>query len=238
MVDHTFIYANAIKSIRRMATDGILGDLIYYDGVRIGAPPPHDDIGVLWDLAVHDVAIMCHIAGQLPIAVAATGFAQSAGSPVYDARLTLQFGNKFTGNVHVSWLSPTKIRRTLIGGTRSMIIYDDLEPTEKLRVYAHDLAMGCEDKPNVVPLIAYPDSEMWAPSLDRAETLEAVSYEFLNCIITGRRPLTDGEAGLRVIEVLELANISMVRGGPLLPLVCTENLNPNIMVMKAAEDRA
>jgi predicted dehydrogenase len=218
MVDHTFVYASAIKSIRRMATGGFLGDLIYYDGIRISSPPPHDEIGVLWDLAVHDVAIMCHIAGQLPIAVAATGFAYSAGSPLYDARLTLRFADQFTGNVHVSWLSPIKIRRTLIGGTRSMIIYDDLEPTEKLRVYAHDLSGVCEDKPDVSRLIPFPDSEMLATPLDRTETLQAVSREFLDCIVTGRRPLTDGEAGLRVIEVLELASLSLMQGGPLLRL--------------------
>jgi predicted dehydrogenase len=218
MVDHTFVYASAIESIRRMATGGILGDLIYYDGVRISAPPPHDEIGVLWDLAVHDVAIMCHIAGQLPIAVAATGFAHSSGSPLYDAQLTLRFADKFTGNVHVSWLSPVKIRRTLIGGTRRMIIYDDLEPTEKLRVYAHDLSVDRGDGPDVKPLTAYADSEMWATPLGRAETLQAVSREFLDCILTGRRPLTDGEAGLRVIEVLEIAGMSLLQGGPLLRL--------------------
>ena len=180
-------------------------------------PRRTDDIGVLWDLAVHDVAIMCHIAGQLPVAVSATGFAHSAGSPLYDAQLTLRFADKFTGNVHVSWLSPMKIRRTLIGGTRSMIIYDDLEPTEKLRMYAHDLSVGRDDKSDG-GLTSYRDSEMWATPLDRAETLQAVSREFLDCILTGRRPLTDGEAGLRVIEVIEIASMSLMQGGPLLRL--------------------
>ena len=202
MVDHTFLYASSIRAIRRMTSEGDLGELQYYNSMRIGPRPQSIDVDVLWDLAAHDIAILDHLVEHRPERMTAVGIGHPAGSPADDVHITFAFGNGFISHVHVSWLSPVKVRRVLIGGSRGMISYDDMEPIEKLQV--HQPAVG--------------RTGIWTPKLDTGETLTAVAKEFLDCIGSGRRPLADGEAGLRTVEILEVASASLKFGGQMLPL--------------------
>ena len=202
MVDHTFLYASSIQAIRRMAGEGDLGELQYYNSVRIGPRPQSIDVDVLWDLAAHDIAILDHLVEHRPERVTAVGVGHPPGSPADDVHITFAFGSGLISHVHVGWLSPVKIRRVLIGGSRRMVSYDDMEPIEKLQV--HDQAVGANSS--------------WMPKLDTGETLTAVAKEFLDCIGSGRRPLADGEAGLRTVGVLEVASASLKLGGQMLPL--------------------
>jgi len=216
MVDHTYLYADSIQTIRRMIVEGKLGELQYYDSLRIGPRPPFIDVDVLWDLAAHDIAILDHIFARCPERVMAIGSGRPSGSHIDDANITFSFGNGCISHVHVGWLSPVKIRRTLIGGSRRTISYDDMEPIEKLKV--HDYAEGVERSKKVAGQI--PDGGRpgvtWTPTVDAGEPLAAVAREFLDCISTGRRPLADGESGLRVVEVLEVADASLKSGGRML----------------------
>ena len=143
MVDHTFLYASSIQTIRHMVVEGKLGELQYYDSVRIGPRPPSIDVDVLWDLAAHDIAILDHIFELRLEAVTATGFGHPVPSPVDDVSITFTFDTGFISRIHVGWLSPVKIRRTLIGGSCRMISYDDMEPIEKLKMYDHTEGFDC-----------------------------------------------------------------------------------------------
>jgi predicted dehydrogenase len=200
MVDHTFLYSGGVRAIRGMIADGSVGDLLGYNGVRISPHPPSKDVDVIWDLGAHDLSIMDYLFAREPTAVAATGLAASGEPVVDDAYLTVAFGPSSINHVHVSWLSPVKIRRVLIGCERRMIVYDDMEPAEKIRVREYDAGQ----------------SDPSTPPLDVVEPLAAVAREFLDCIATGRRSLTDGEAGLRVVQVLEVASASLRQGGRML----------------------
>ena len=215
MVDHTFVHAGSIRSIHRLVADGMLGKLRYYSGVRIGPPPACPHVNVLWDLAVHDIAILDHLIGRVPTAIAATGACMSPGSSIGNAYLTLHFGEDFVAHVHASWLSPVKIRRTLLGGERRTVVYDDLEPIEKVKVYGAPSAAD-DDRPPDRQRTGNGAETIWVPRLDSREPLALVADRFLDCVTAGRRPLTDGEAGLRAVRVLEIATASMAQGGRLL----------------------
>jgi predicted dehydrogenase len=208
MVDHTFIYSSSVQAIRRIVADGTLGDFHCYDGIRLSPRPACDHVNVVWDLAAHDLAIIDYIVERRPTGVAAIGLANPIDSPVDDASVTLTFGAGLISHVHVSWLSAVKIRRTLIGGSRRTIVYDDMEPGEKVKVHDFDPQRRIGGKAG----------EMWAPRLDAGEPLAAVAREFLDCIATARRPLADGEAGLRVVQALEVAGTSLQQGGRMLRL--------------------
>jgi predicted dehydrogenase len=215
MVDHTFVHAGSIRSIHRMVADGMLGKLRYYSSARVGLPPACRHVNVLWDLAVHDIAILDHLIGRVPTAIAATGACASPGSSIDNACLTLHFGEDFVAHVHASWLSPVKIRRTLLGGERRTVVYDDLEPIEKVKVYGDPGAAG-DDGPPDRRRAGNDAQTIWIPRFDPREPLALVAGQFLDCVIAGRRPLTDGEAGLRAVRVLEIATASMAQGGRLL----------------------
>ena len=202
MVDHTFLYASSIQAIRRMIGEGDLGELQYYNSVRIGPRPQSIDVDVLWDLAAHDIAILDHLVEDRPERVTAVGIGHPAGLPADDVHITFAFGSGFISHVHVSWLSPVKIRRVMVGGSRGMISYDDMEPIEKLQV--HEQTIGAPG--------------IWTPKIDTGETLTVVAKEFLDCIGSGRRPLADGEAGLRTVEILEVASASLKLGGQMMPV--------------------
>jgi predicted dehydrogenase len=132
MVDHTFVYTGAVQKIRDLTRDGDLGDLYYYDSVRINLGLFQHDVNVLWDLAVHDLSIMDYVLQQPVTAVSATGFAHVPGSPENIAYMTMFFDTSLIAHVHVNWLAPVKVRRTLVGGSEKLIVYDDLEASEKI----------------------------------------------------------------------------------------------------------
>jgi predicted dehydrogenase len=213
MVDHTFVYTGAVRKIKELVDSSRLGRLYYYDSVRVNLGLIQHDVNVLWDLAVHDLSIMDYVLGRQPIAVAATGAAHIPGKPVNTAYLTCFFAENVLAHFHVNWLAPVKIRRTLIGGDRQMIVYDDLEPSEKIKVYDKGITLqdGREDVHEL--LVGYRAGDMWAPQLGMAEALSVEAAHFIDCVRHGREPLSDGQAGLRVVRILEAATESLAHGG-------------------------
>jgi predicted dehydrogenase len=217
MVDHTFLYTGAVRKIRELVDNDHLGRLYYYDSVRVNLGMFQHDVSVLWDLAVHDLSIMDYVLQEEPRRVAATGVAHLPGQPVNTAYVTCFFENRLIAHLHVNWLAPVKIRRTLIGGDRQMIVYDDLEPSEKVKVYdkgvtiTNGLGDGLEGAHDL--LVSYRAGDVLAPQLGVSEALATVAQHFTECVREGRRPVTDGAAGLRVIRVLEAAERSLADGG-------------------------
>jgi predicted dehydrogenase len=222
-VDHTFIYTGAVQKIKEMVAAGRLGQLYYYDSVRVNLGLFQHDVNVLWDLAVHDLSIMDFVLGRQPYAVAATGAAHIPGKPVNTAYLTCFFPENVLAHFHVNWLAPVKVRRTLIGGDRQMIVYDDLEPSEKVKVYDKGITLngGGADKAYDL-MVGYRAGDMFAPQLPVTEGLRVEAEHFLNCIRSGARPLSDGLAGLRVVRILEGATQSLEQGGRPVELSLTE----------------
>jgi predicted dehydrogenase len=217
MVDHTFVYTGAVQKIKQLVDAEHLGRLLYYDSVRVNLGLFQHDVNVLWDLAVHDLSIMDYVLGRQPTAVAAAGIAHVPGQPVNTAYLTCYFEDDLIAHFHVNWLAPVKIRRTLIGGDRQMIVYDDLEPSEKVKVYdrgitlADGIAGGNEGAYDL--LVGYRTGDMCAPQLSMAEALRVEAEHFVDCVRTGREPITGGESGLRVVRILEAAAESLARRG-------------------------
>jgi predicted dehydrogenase len=215
LVDHTFVYTGAVRKIKEMVDSGRLGRLYYYDSVRVNLGLFQHDVNVLWDLAVHDLAIMDYVLGVTPTAVSVTGIAHVPGRPENVAYLTCFFDSHLIAHFHVNWLAPVKVRRTLVGGDRQMIVYDDLEPDEKVKVYDRGISVenGDAGDPVYQLLVNYRTGDMWSPKIDRTEALATEARHFVECITSGQAPLTDGRAGLRVVRVLEAADRSLASGG-------------------------
>jgi predicted dehydrogenase len=213
MVDHTFVYTPAVRRIRDLIARGDLGQILYYDSTRINLGLFQHDVGVIWDLAVHDVAILAYLLDEDPIAVSALGKSHVVGNPENVAYLTISFASDAIAHINVNWLAPVKIRRTIIGGSRKMVVYDDLEPSEKIKVY--DKGIDITDDPEHVKkmLIGYRMGDMWAPQLEITEALSAVTAHFVDCVLKQRKPDTSGDMGLAVVRVLEAATRSMRRNG-------------------------
>jgi predicted dehydrogenase len=215
MVDHTFVYTGAVRKIHELIASGELGDIYYYDSVRINLGLFQHDVDVMWDLAVHDLSIMDYVLGARPSAVSATGLAHVPGRPANIAYLTMFFNEPLIAHVHVNWLAPVKVRRTLIGGSRRMIVYDDLEASEKVKVYDRGISVNPSAENVYQMLVGYRAGDMWAPQLAVSEALRTEILHFLDCIAHGREPETSGEAGLRIVRLLEAATASMAANGRL-----------------------
>jgi predicted dehydrogenase len=218
MVDHTFVYTGAVQKMRELTAAGELGDIYYYDSVRINLGLFQHDVNVLWDLAVHDLSIMDYVLQRNPTAVSATGFAHVPGRPENIAYMTMFFDDALIGHVHVNWLAPVKVRQTLLGGSRRMIVFDDLEASEKIKVYDRGISVDPSPQNVYQMLVGYRTGDMWAPKLAVTEALNLEARHFLECITNGSTPLTDGEAGLRVVRLLEAASESMINRGRLVPI--------------------
>jgi predicted dehydrogenase len=218
MVDHTFVYTGAVRNIREMVAGNALGDIYYYDSVRVNLGLFQHDMNVIWDLAVHDLSIMDYVLPVKPIAVSATGISNIQGQPENVAYITLFFPDRQIAHIHVNWLAPVKVRRTLIGGSEKMVVYDDLEPSEKVKIY--DKGVTVSQRPEAVyeMLVSYRAGDMWAPRLDGAEALHTEAAHFIECILDQKRPETDGEAGLRIVRILEAATRSLNGRGQLMEL--------------------
>jgi predicted dehydrogenase len=215
MVDHTFVYTGAVRKMKEILKSGELGDLLYFDSVRINLGLFQRDINVLWDLAPHDLSIMDYLIERQPIGVSALGSCHIEPGIENIAYLVMKFPDDFIAHFHFNWLAPVKIRRTLIAGARKMILYDDIEPTEKVRVYDKGVTANRigDREADYQTLVSYRTGDVWAPKLDATEALHHVVAEFLDSIRTSRKPLTDGESGLRVVSILEAAQQSIKRGG-------------------------
>lgn len=219
MVDHTFVYTGAVRKIKEIVNSGELGDLLYFDSNRINLGLFQRDINVVWDLAPHDLSIMDFIIDRKPEALTAIGSCHIEKGIENIAYVLLRFSDEFIAHFHFNWLSPVKIRRTLIAGSRKMILYDDIEPTEKVRVYDKGVTSNKADGDKEAAyqtLVSYRTGDVWAPKLDSTEALRYVCDEFLDAIQKGRPALTDGPAGLRVVRLLEAAQQSINEGGRLI----------------------
>jgi predicted dehydrogenase len=216
MVDHTFLFTGAVKKIWQLLDEGTLGKLYYYDATRVNLGLFQHDINVLWDLAPHDLSIMDYLLKVRPEAIAATGQKHLSG---YEdvAYMTLYFPEKVIAHINVNWLSPVKVRTTLIGGEKRMLVWNDLEADEKVKVY--DKGVDITNREGVYDLLVnYRSGDMWAPQLEQGEALRQELSYFVDCISSGENPSNDGCAGLRVVKMLEAASESLSKRGALVYL--------------------
>lgn len=219
MVDHTFVFTPAVRKVREIIDSNMLGRIYYYDSIRANLGLFQKDINVIWDLAVHDFSILDYLFGDRPTMISAQGARSLAESPESIAYITLFFASGMIGHVNVNWLAPVKVRKLLIGGSEKMIAFDDLEASEKVKVYDKGVTVS-DDPENIREVrIGYRAGDMWAPQLATKEALQSGTEHFLACIRTGATPITDGAAGLRVVELLEAAARSMQRSGNPVELV-------------------
>ena len=219
LVDHTFVYTDAVRKIRELISSGQLGEIYYYDAVRVNLGLFQHDVNVIWDLAIHDLSVMDYVLPTKPISVSATGMSHVAGQPENVAYITLFFASAQIAHVHVNWLTPVKVRHTLIGGSEKMILYDDLEPSEKLKVYDKGINVTPGRAEDVYKmLVSYRSGDMWAPRLDNTEALQTEALHFIDCIENSRQPETDGTAGLRLVNMIEAAETSLHDRGRLVEI--------------------
>ena len=212
MVNHTFIYTGAVRKMKEIIQHGDLGDLYYFDSVRINLGLIQHDVNVLWDLAPHDIAILDHLVEERPVSVCANGACHIGNGLENVAYLTVYFNTGLIAHFHNNWLAPVKIRTVLVGGSKKMILYDDMEISEKVKIYDRGIEVSDPEHLHHT-LIAYRLGDMWAPKLDQTEALRYVTQEFIDCIQTGRRPLTDSISGLNVVKILEASEMSIKRRG-------------------------
>jgi predicted dehydrogenase len=216
MVDHTFLFTSSVRKISQLIDDGSIGKLYYYDSTRVNLGIFQHDINVLWDLAAHDLAIMDHLIKARPQAISATGESHVNGCEDV-AYLTLYFPDRIIAHINVNWLSPVKVRTTLIGGEKRMLVWNDLEPDEKVKVY--DKGVKVTNREGVYDLLVnYRSGDMWAPHLEQSEALHQELSYFVNCISNDEKPINDGCAGLRVVKMLEAASQSLSQRGTLVHL--------------------
>jgi predicted dehydrogenase len=216
MVDHTFLFTGAVRRMKQMIDDGTLGELYYYDSTRVNLGLFQHDVNVLWDLAPHDLSVMDHLIKQKPEAVVATGERHLNG--VADiAFMTLYYPGNMIGHINVNWLSPVKVRTTLIGGEKKMLVWNDLEADEKLKVYDKGVQMTTGDAVHQL-LVSYRTGDMWAPKIEQVEALRAEAAYFVDCILNNKTPFNDGHAGLHVVRMLEAADKSLQEKGKIISL--------------------
>lgn len=217
-VDHTFIYTGAVRKIKQVIEDGDLGNVLYYDSVRINLGLFQHDVNVLWDLAVHDIAILDYIMPERPSAVSAVAVDPVGTQPASIGYLTLYYPSSAIAHVHASWLAPVKLRQTLIGGSRRMIVYNDLEPSEKIRIYDKGIQFAETEEEEYRLRVGYRSGDMLAPQLDGAEALAVAARHANESVLQGRPALTSGHVGHRVVKVLEAADQSARNQGRIVTL--------------------
>src|SRR5579863_2790802 len=216
MVDHTFLFTGAVKKIRQLLKEGALGNLYYYDSTRVNLGLFQHDVNVIWDLAPHDLSIIDHLIPENPEAVSATGQTHLNGFEDV-AFITLYFPNKIIAHINVNWLSPVKVRTTLIGGEKKMLVWNDLEADEKIKIY--DKGIDITSQQGLYNLLVnYRSGDMWSPQVEQVEALNQELAYFVDCIAHDKVPFNDGEAGLRVVKMLEAANASVQKRGALVYL--------------------
>lgn len=222
MLDHTYCYTPAVAHLRSLVRDGGIGDVQYVDSVRINLGIVQSDVDVLWDLAPHDLSIFFSVLPEnvVPTAVAAHGCDPIGAGRACVAHLTVQLSNGAIAHVHVNWLSPTKIRTMVIGGSTHTVVWDDLNPSQRLSIYDRgvDRTANREDS-RTRAMVSYRLGDMVAPALPEREALRGVMAEFVTSVTQGRRPLTDGWSGIRVLAVLEAASASLREGGAFMPVL-------------------
>ena len=216
MVDHTFLFTGAVKKISQLLDEGALGKLYYYDSTRVNLGLFQHDVNVVWDLAPHDLSIIGHLIKESPEAVSATGQMHLNGHEDV-AFITIYFPNKIIAHINVNWLSPVKVRTTLIGGEKKMLVWNDLEADEKIKIY--DKGVHITTRQGLYNLLVnYRSGDMWSPQVEQVEALKLELGYFVECISEGKTPHNDGKAGLKVVQLLEAASKSLGKRGELVYL--------------------
>lgn len=214
MVDHTFIYTGAIRRIKEFISADELGEMYYFDSVRVNLGLFQHDVNVIWDLAPHDISIMDFIINEKALDVTATGAVHTPGGMEDVAYVAMRFESGLIAHFHVNWMSPVKIRRIIIGGSKKMVVFDDLDPAEKVKIYDKGIELSEENKKSVYQsMVQYRIGDMYAPAIGNTEALKVEIEHLADCIQNKKNPVTDGEAGLRVVRLLEAADKSLKRGG-------------------------
>ena len=216
MVDHTFLFTGAVKKIKQLVDEGSLGKLYYYDSTRVNLGLFQHDVNVVWDLAPHDLAIMDYVIHADPEAMVATGQSHLNGHEDI-AFLTVYFPDNVIAHINVNWLSPVKVRTTLIGGEKKMLVWNDLEADEKIKIYDKGVSVTTQEGLYNL-LVNYRSGDMWAPQVEQVEALTRELKYFAECIVDDKSPVNDGQAGLRVVRMLEAANESLGKRGALVYL--------------------
>lgn len=216
MVDHTFLFTGAVRKIKELIEEKTLGRLYYFDSTRVNLGLFQHDVNVIWDLAPHDLAIMDYLIGEQPEAISATGQSHLNGKEDI-AFITLYFKNQFIAHFNVNWLSPVKIRQTLISGDRKMLVWNDLDADQKIKIY--DKGVDVTSRESIYDLLVrYRSGDVWIPRINGAEALQVEAGYFVKCIQEGDKPVNDGHAGLRVVRILEATNQSLMNRGKLVHL--------------------
>lgn len=216
LCDHTFVYTPAVRKIRELIASGELGDVLYFDSVRVNLGLFQSDANVVWDLGPHDISIAQYVLGRTPRSVSAIGIRHVDGAFENMAYVTLRYDDKIMAHFHFNWLAPVKLRLTMIGGTKKMIVYDDLDPSSKIKVYDKGIDIRhIETDPEARKraLVSYRTGDMWSPKLDQTEALAIAARDFVSAIREGRDPAASGAAGADVVKVLAAAQRSLERGG-------------------------
>lgn len=218
MIDHTFLYTGAVRKIKQLINDeGMLGELYYFDSTRVNLGLFQHDVNVVWDLAPHDLSIMDYLIREKPTAVIATGEAHFNHDLEDVAYITMYFPNKLIAHLNVNWLSPVKVRTTLIGGDKKMLVWNDLDVDEKIRIYDKGVEVNnCESMYDL--LVSYRSGDIWVPKVDKIEALRLEAECFRDSILNGTKPVNDGHAGLRVVRMLQAANESLKNRGKMVYL--------------------
>ena len=211
MVDHTFLFTGAVRKIKQLLQEGALGKLYYYDSMRVNLGLFQHDINVIWDLAPHDLSIMDYLIGERPEQIVATGQSHLNGHEDV-AFITLYFPNDVIAHINVNWLSPVKVRTTLIGGEKKMLVWNDLEADEKVKIYDKGVQVTNEEGLYDL-LVNYRSGDMWAPHLEQVEALRIELAYFVDCIVNDQTPFNDGQAGMRIVKMLEASSESLRHHG-------------------------
>lgn len=217
MVDHTFLFTGAVKKIKELIEDGVLGNLYYYDSTRVNLGLFQHDINVIWDLASHDLSIMDYVIQEKPVGITSNGI-EHFGRGLEDvAYITVYFDNNVIAHFNVNWLAPVKIRMTLIGGEKKMLVWNDLEQDEKIKIY--DKGVNIETREGIYELlVSYRAGDIWTPLVEMTEALKLEAQYFIDCIENNKTPINDGQAGLRVVRILEASTLSIKNKGRLIKL--------------------
>lgn len=208
MIDHTFLYSGAVEKVKELIDSRVLGELKYFDSTRINLGLIQPDVNVLWDLAPHDLSILCHIHSELPTSITATGVSHLKNGIENIAYLTINYDSGFIAHLNCSWSSPVKVRTTLIGGDKKMIVYDDINPTDKIRVYDCGFDIKPEEDKSKI-LVDYRTGDIHIPKLDTHEPLRKMLQDFLNSINTKSAPVSNWNIGLNTVRILEAAQVSI-----------------------------
>nr|CRH05104.1 putative NAD(P)-dependent oxidoreductase, GFO/IDH/MOCA family [Candidatus Magnetococcus massalia] len=213
MVDHTFLFSGGVRKLRDYVADGTLGNLLYVDSLRINLGLFQQAVDVIWDLAVHDLSIMEYLLGETPTRISATGAAHFPGRPMNTAFATLFYDSGTVAHINVNWLAPVKIRRLLVGGDKKMVVYDELDPSEQIKLYDKGVDLSDDPKQELMRRVSYRTGDMLAPSLDRIEPLKAMTGHFVDSIEQSSQPLTHGAMGGRIVALLEAMSSSVKQNG-------------------------